>query len=144
MKLNSEITGFTLVELLFTIAIIAILCGIAIPSYNHYVHKAKRMDAKTALLDLSARLERYYTQYQTYASATLASGQKTTDILDSAVTPEGLYKLSITHQEATRFTIKATPIEGKSQAKDTTCDSFILDSLGQKSITGEGDVTDCW
>ena len=53
--------GFTLVELLIVVAIIAILMGIGLPSYQDYMRKAARSGAKGAMLDLAQNEERYFT-----------------------------------------------------------------------------------
>ena len=57
----SRLRGFTLVELMIVVVIVAILAGIAVPSYMSSVRKTRRADAKTALLDLAGREERYLT-----------------------------------------------------------------------------------
>src|SRR5580704_3895466 len=64
----SASAGFTLVELLIVIVIATILATIAIPSYQAQIRKSRRTDAKTALLDLAAREERYNSTYNTYTS----------------------------------------------------------------------------
>ena len=52
--------GFTLIEVLVTVAIVAILAAIAIPSYSQYVQKTRRTDAQEKLLDLAAQQERWF------------------------------------------------------------------------------------
>ena len=59
-------SGFTLIELMITVAIIAILAAIAYPSYTQYVRRAHRADAKTALLSNAQFLERNYTESNLY------------------------------------------------------------------------------
>lgn len=66
--------GFTLVELMITLAIVAILVAIAYPSYSNYIMKSHRADAKTALLDLASRQERYFALQNNYASTPSALG----------------------------------------------------------------------
>ncbi|WP_104655329.1 type IV pilin protein [Ralstonia insidiosa] len=67
-------TGFSLMELMITVAIIAILARIAYPSYQQYVLKSHRADAKTALLDLATRQERFFTLQNNYTSSPTALG----------------------------------------------------------------------
>jgi type IV pilus assembly protein PilE len=59
--------GFTLIEAMITVAIIGILAGIAVPSYNNYVRRAKVQEATTALADLRVKLEQSFLDKRTYA-----------------------------------------------------------------------------
>ena len=59
--------GFTLIELMVTVAIVAILSAIAYPAYTEYILKSRRTDAKNALLDLAARQERFYSLNNKYS-----------------------------------------------------------------------------
>jgi len=61
--------GFTIVELMVVVVIIGVLVGIAIPSYTGYVNKAKISEARRTLLDAAARLERFYSDNNVYATA---------------------------------------------------------------------------
>jgi type IV pilus assembly protein PilE len=60
--------GFTLIELMITVAIVALLAAIAIPSYQDSVWKGKRAEAKAAILKALQAEERYYTQNNTYVA----------------------------------------------------------------------------
>ncbi|OLO04118.1 type IV pilin protein [Salinicola socius] len=59
--------GFTLIELMITVAIVGILAAIAIPNYQQYVERSRRSDGQAALQSAMARQEAYYSQYLTYA-----------------------------------------------------------------------------
>ncbi|MGS5087411.1 type IV pilin protein [Hydrogenophaga sp. A37] len=60
--------GFTLIELMITVAVIAILTALALPSYQDYVLRGRLVDATTALSSLRARMEQYYQDNRTYQS----------------------------------------------------------------------------
>jgi len=62
--------GFTLLELMITVAVIGILAAVAYPSYQEYVRKAKRAEGRVAILQLMQQQERYMTQYNTYKAFT--------------------------------------------------------------------------
>ena len=76
-RLRGEV-GFSLIELMITVAIIAILAAIAIPSYMDSVWKGKRAEAKAAILKALQAEERYYTQNNTYVDANNTSQIATT------------------------------------------------------------------
>jgi type IV pilus assembly protein PilE len=66
--------GFTLIELMIVVAVVAILAAIAYPSYTWAVRKGKRAQARTAILDLLQQQERYMTQYNTYLQFSNTAG----------------------------------------------------------------------
>ncbi len=128
--------GFTLIELMVVVAIIGIISAIAFPSYESYMKKSRRADAKVALTTIADRQERSYLQNNTY-STTLAA------INMNATSDEGYYKLAIVSATATAF--QATATAQGAQLSDTKCKSFSIDSIGAKiSNGGPGDANNCW
>ena len=69
--------GFTLIELMIAVAIVGILVRLAYPAYTKSVMKSRRADAKTALLDLAAREERYLATANSYTNTATALGYNT-------------------------------------------------------------------
>ncbi|MFL0801558.1 MAG: type IV pilin protein [Agarilytica sp.] len=129
--------GFSLIELLIIVAIVAILTAISVPSYRSYVQKTCRNEAKSAILEVVAMQEKHYFQNNTYAAL---------DGLGFSVplnTPEGCYVISVVNDEDT-YEITATSIGA--QLGDTNCTSFSMDHLGQKTaLGGASNPTDvCW
>jgi type IV pilus assembly protein PilE len=57
---NANAAGFTLIELMITVAVIAILAAIALPNYFDYVTRSRLVEAKTSLVDMRTRLEQYF------------------------------------------------------------------------------------
>lgn len=141
--------GFSLIELMIVVVIAGILAAIAFPSYRDYITKTRRSDAQVALYDLANRMERYYSENHTYASATIGSGNATTDVLPSNVSPEQWYTLSITAQTASSYTVQATPRNAQAN-EDTRCQSLTFSSLGQRGIAAgpsgnpSGNTEKCW
>ena len=130
--------GFTLIELMIAVAVVGILTAIAYPSYKQQIAKGRRAEAKTAMLALAQKMERFYTERATYAGAALGSGG-----IYPASTDNGYYSLSITAQSATGFTIKATP--AGAQAGDR-CGSYLYNEAGTKSLGSDTSdtVANCW
>src|SRR6202043_3451315 len=68
-KLPAHHCGFTLIELMIAVVILAIIVGIAVPSYQAQIRKARRTDARNAMLDIAAREERFLSIANSYGPA---------------------------------------------------------------------------
>jgi type IV pilus assembly protein PilE len=139
MKKNScQSKGFTLIELVIVVAIIAVLSAIAIPAYRQYVLRSNRTSATRALQDMATREENYYFTNNAYTNSTTNLG------LTSAVTPDGYYTLSIPSASSTDYTLLATPTPGSPQTQDVKCLNFQLQRNGTETATGTSGSASCW
>lgn len=133
--------GFTLIELVIVIAIIAVLVGLAIPSYQSFVMKSRRTEAKELLYTVAQRQQQYFTINNAYTDNTATLSVPTTST-------NGYYALSITISSVggvdNRYTLTATPVSGTSQASDTACGTYTLNSLGVKTVSGSQTTPPCW
>ncbi|GAA5446053.1 hypothetical protein Misp06_04261 [Microbulbifer sp. NBRC 101763] len=141
-------SGFTLIELMIVVAIIAILAGIAWPSYVDHVRTASRADAQGALMGLAQAMEKHYTQNGSYAGAANGGGDDgTPGIFPAQVPLDGgspKYNLTITvGTDPSTYILTATPISG--QADDGV---LLLSSSGQRTWDRDNDGIDskdsCW
>ena len=135
--------GFTLVELIVTVAIMAILARIGTSAYSSFVLKANRADAKNALIADAQALERCYSQYYYYQ----ATGTQTACPTLSAQSPNGYYNITATTLTAAAFKLTAAPVAGGRQVKDTQCASFTIDNLGNQKASNSGGTDNssfCW
>lgn len=133
--------GFTLVEILITLAIIGIITAIALPAYQDSQLRAGRADGKNALMQVASDQERYYSNNFAYlAKATpLATVPATT-----LVSRDGHYNVTVAACSGSTITncfiATATPVG--TQANDS-CGNLTINSLGVRTASG-GSVDDCW
>ncbi|HEY6453571.1 MAG TPA: type IV pilin protein [Steroidobacteraceae bacterium] len=143
-------SGFTLIELMIVMVIAGILLAVAIPSYLDKVRKSRRTEAKTALLDLAGREERFYNMSSPPAYSALASdlGYAAVGGANFPITVgNGYYTVDVTlactgGAVAPCYTITATPVAGSDQAKDAQCQQYTLTNTGAQ--TSIPNTTVCW
>ncbi|MCP4047022.1 MAG: prepilin-type N-terminal cleavage/methylation domain-containing protein [Gammaproteobacteria bacterium] len=127
MKLNINTVGFTLVELMLVIAIMAILVALALPNYQQSIRKGRRADAQTDLIEFIGQAERVFTQTNSYATATLPAN-----------TDYYTYTFSVA-ASVTAYTIQAAP---KTIQNQDDCGTMRIDQAGLRTKTGT--LADCW
>ena len=127
--------GFTLIELVVVMLIVAVLTAIAIPSYQGYTHRANRSDATRAMTLDAQAFERCYSQSFTYVGCTVPAGP--------TASPQGYYELTVTYATASGYQITAAPKAAGPQASDSQCTSFTLDNTGAQG-SSPGTAQTCW
>lgn len=143
---SKKSAGFTLVELLVAMVIASILAAIAIPAYSNYVRKARRTEAKTALLDMASLEERYFSTQNVYSQNATDLGYPTNFPVTVGA---GYYQISITNFTAANAatgapaTYSLVATAQNDQTKDTQCQTFTLTSQGVQSATPDP-TSSCW
>ena len=123
--------GFTLIEVVIVLAMVAILAAVALPSYQDQVRSSRRTEARETMMSIQAAQERWRSSNTTYAEALADLGQP-------AETENYTYELS--DSSATGYTLVATARE--KQAGDTTCATIELVVAGAETTHGPADA--CW
>lgn len=121
--------GFSLIELMITVAIIGILAAVAYPSYQQYVLRSARAEAAATLMEVAGEMERHYTAHGCYKCA---NDDDSYDLSTSASPRTGAqrYVISLCAVSGQAFVLKATPTGP--QTTDTQCGALGLSSTGQK------------
>ena len=128
--------GVTLVELLVVIVIVGILASVAYPNYQEFMNRAKRNEARAALLRLATNQERFYINNNTFTQDLTQLGFGTTPTAD---TETGYYRIRVTAANASNYTATATYLQGGGEA--LKCLTFTID--GREVKTSAPD-TNCW
>ena len=139
MRKSIRSEGFTLVELMVTIGVLAIILAIAVPSYQSIVQKSRRADAKTTLMGEAQRLERCFTDNDTYVGCNSYS--------PAIPSFKGYYDISGDQNTITPTTYTLTATAKYEQVNDTKCRTFTLNHLGAKTAAdsnGNDTTTECW
>jgi type IV pilus assembly protein PilE len=147
---RSALGGFTLIELMITVAVVAILATIAVTSYSSQIQKSRRTDARSAVLDLAGREEKLFSTTNAYSNDAFTLGYASV-----AATPWPInigsqyYSVTVTSPDLTQpagtqpnYLVTATAING--QVADTQCTSLSVNQTGTQTSAGTAPAATCW
>jgi type IV pilus assembly protein PilE len=132
---TASVRGFTLMELMITVAIVAILASIAIPSYREYIRKSRRAEAQAFLMAVAGRQQQFLIDTRAYAPDLLTVSIPTPPNVAAA------YDLTLTTVAGPppTFFVQATPKPGTDQVLEQ-CGTLRIDQTGTKTAA----LTKCW
>jgi type IV pilus assembly protein PilE len=133
---RKHMRGFTLIELMIVVVVVAILATLSYPSYREFAARAKRNEAKAALLQIATNQERAYLQNNTFTQDLQTLGFATTPVF---TTGSGSYDITIPAADAANFTATATYRLGGTES--TKCNVFTIDGAGVRTSAPDAD---CW
>jgi type IV pilus assembly protein PilE len=139
MQMRKYMGGVTLLELMVVVVIIGILTAIAFPNYREFVARAKRAEAKAALLKIATNQEKFYLQNQTFSDDLSKLGYSGTAPFKSET---GAYALTVAPNPTWPQGFIATATYIPDDAEKGKCTSFSIDGGGSKTNTGS--YSDCW
>lgn len=134
--MRKSMRGVTLMELMIVVVIVSVLAAIAYPSYRQYAARAKRNEAKAALLQIATNQERFYLQNSTYTTDMTNLGFASAGPI---VTDTGSYSVAVTAASPNDFSATATYLNADAEAGK--CQTFTIDGRGAKT---SAPYTDCW
>lgn len=143
------VRGFTIVELMITLTIIAILTAIAFPSYRESVLKTKRTEGRAALMKAMQQQERYYSLHTTYlafSSVSIDVNEKRFSWFSGENAQNSFYEISAQSckDKSLRDCVLLTAQPGTSKVnahyRDPKCGKLALFSSGEKTAEADG----CW
>lgn len=139
---NDRMSGWTLSELLISMAVMAVLAALALPAYNAQQRQARRSDAQSALQQLQLEQARWRGTHEAHANDLASLGWA------SERSPGGHYRIRIEEATADGYTLSATPIGA--QALDTACNPMRLQLQHTASVVlssgaeTAADPARCW
>ena len=133
--------GFTLIELMITVAIVGILASIALPSYQESVRKSRRADVKGVVLGLANAMERRFTEKNSYLGAAVGPADTGTPIYAIPAEAAQFYKVTISEADKFSYTLSAEPIGA--QINDI-CGTLTLKQTGKKDNSAGLAHSECW
>jgi type IV pilus assembly protein PilE len=135
MQLRKQMSGITLIELMIVVVIVSVLAAIAFPNYQEFSARAKRNEAKAALLQIKINQERFYLNNNTFTQDMTQLGFAA----DPFTTDTGSYVVAVTAASPSNFSATATYQLGGNEA--SKCVTFTIDGRGAKT---SGPETNCW
>ena len=141
MKYRGSTKGFSLIELMIVVAIIAVLSAIAYPTYTRHIIKTRRAAATACLSQYANYMERYYTTNMAYNKAGTTDNVLPNLDCRSVQQTGNYYGYDFGTPTASTYTLTATPKSGSAQASDS-CGALTLDQTGARNAAGG--VANCW
>ena len=150
MKRRAQLSqaGFSLIELMVVVAIVAIIFAVAFPSYERYIVRAKRAVGQNVLMQVADRQQQFFMDNKRFAADLTNLGFTANPFIvddDGASTVAGdadaVYSVALSNVTATTWTATATPLNGQ-LSRDTSCANLTMNQVGAKGKSGAGD--NCW
>jgi type IV pilus assembly protein PilE len=141
LRRGRAVRGFTLIELMITVAIIAILAAVALPSYQDYVRKSRRADAQSFMSEVVARQQHWLVDRRAYAASITDAPASNGLGMTIPTNVASYYTVTLATDNTTNppsFTVTGTPAGSQATEK---CGTLTINQSGTKTASGSGT---CW
>ncbi len=139
MNVKKRSSGFSLIELVITLAILTVLTSISYPSYNQHFENVRKTSAQGDLIELSAFMTRYYSENYSYQTA--SDGNPTLPMTESPSQGTKYYNLTVVAQDQS-YVLTATPKNGQGSDR---CGTLTVNHSGVKTAKKNGVIVEgCW
>jgi len=147
MAKTAATAGFTLIELVITLAIVGIATSFAVASYRTHLVRGYRAEAIQALLAIAAEQEKFHLDHGSYSDRLdAAPGDETPGLPVASLTLGRRYRLAIELADASAFVAVARPQPGRGQ-DDPSCERISIDESGRREAmdrAGRNSTARCW
>lgn len=148
LRVRPPALGFTLIELMLVIVLLAIFLILALPAYTRQVQSSQRSIASTALMSTMARQQQFFGRHGRFAGDLTELGYVSSPYalnvngkeLESGGA-DRIYLIELTTADR-GYLLLAAPQLG--QVSDVLCGTLSLTSLGVQGVSGHGEVSRCW
>lgn len=133
--------GFTLIELMIAVAIVATLASLALPSYQEYVRKSRRADAQSFMSEVVARQQHFLVDRRAYGTSITDAPASNGLGMTIPTNISSYYTVTLTTDNSTSppsFSVKGVPAGSQASEK---CGTLTIDQRGAKTASGSGT---CW
>jgi type IV pilus assembly protein PilE len=141
-------TGFSLIEVMVALVIVAITASYAVASYRRYLVRSYRIEAVQGLLSAAAEQEKFYLAHGRYSDRLDATvGDQPPGLPVASFTPHRRYEMAIELADSGVFRLVAMPVANSGQGDDTECRWFSIDESGRRQAhdsAGNDSTTRCW
>lgn len=130
-------SGFTLIELMITVAIVAILAAVAYPSYREYIERSRRSEAQALLMEAAQWMERFYAENYRYDENTAGVAVATlfgARFVQSPRSGSAMYTFSVPTATQTAFVVRATRSGSMTGNK---CGNFEITNTGVRQLQAD-------
>jgi type IV pilus assembly protein PilE len=148
-----DLAGFTLIEVMITVAVVAILAAVALPNYFDYVTRSRLVEAKTSLVDMRTRLEQYFLDNRAYPKSKdkCVTADKTPASDEIRLPPDAIsdsknkyFKVECTTMTTTTYTVTATGTGSMDGFVFTVNEANERATTGVKTGWAKPNPNTCW